>query len=75
MIAIEPTDRDWFTFLREGPIHREVNFWTPTPWRVSSLRDGDHFYFLLKAPVRKVGGMDASPLITNHSPIRDTQSM
>ena len=56
MIAIGLTDHDWFTFLREGPIHREVNFWTPTPWGVSSLRDGDHFYFLLKAPVRKVGG-------------------
>ena len=56
MIAIGLTDHDWFTFLCEGPIHREVNFWTPTPWGVSSLHDGDHFYFLLKAPIRKVGG-------------------
>lgn len=56
MIAIGLTDHDWFTFLREGPIYGEVNFWTPTPWGVSSLRDGDHFYFLLKAPVRKVSG-------------------
>ena len=35
---------------------RFVNFWTPTPWGVKGLRKGDRLYFMLKAPVRKIGG-------------------
>lgn len=56
MIAIGLTDLDWFTMLKSGLLRSVVNFWTPTPWNFSSLREGEHFYFLLKAPVRKIGG-------------------
>lgn len=56
MLAIAPTDQDWFDLLRERPGFRLVNFWTPTPWGVRGLRGGDRLYFMLKAPVRKIGG-------------------
>jgi putative restriction endonuclease len=56
MIAIAPTDLDWFEVLREELPAPEINFWTPTPWNISRLRQGDRFYFLLKAPYRKIGG-------------------
>ncbi len=56
MLAIGLTDLDWFDALSSGPVWHEVNFWTPTPWSVRALHDSDRFYFLLKAPVRKVGG-------------------
>jgi putative restriction endonuclease len=56
MIAIANTDLDWFEVLSEGPPTPEINFWTPTPWNISGLELGDKFYFLLKAPYRKIGG-------------------
>lgn len=56
MFAIAPTDLDWFERLRSAPTGRFVNFWTPTPWGVKGLRKGDRLYFMLKAPVRKIGG-------------------
>ncbi len=56
MIAIAPTDLDWFSRLRSAPTPAQVNFWTPTPWNVRGLSPGDRFYFLLKAPIRKIGG-------------------
>lgn len=56
MIAIAPTDLDWFKFLSEDLSTRVINFWTPTPWNVKQLDEGDKFYFLLKSPVRKIGG-------------------
>jgi putative restriction endonuclease len=56
MFAIAPTDHDWFERMRDGPIGRIVNFWTPTPWNVKGLQPGDRLYFMLKAPVRKIGG-------------------
>jgi putative restriction endonuclease len=56
MFAIAPTDLDWFDRIRTGPIDRIVNFWTPTPWNVRGLRTGDRLYFMLKAPIRKIGG-------------------
>jgi putative restriction endonuclease len=56
MIAVAPTDHDWFRLLRnEGP-HRTVNFWTPTPWNIRGLEEGDRFYFMRKAPIREIGG-------------------
>lgn len=55
MIAIAPTDLEWFRQLRASP-HKVVNFWTPTPWNLRQLKPGDAFYFLLKAPYRKIGG-------------------
>ena len=56
MIAIAPTDLDWFELLRGELPTAEINFWTPTPWNISRLEQGDRFYFLLKAPYRKIGG-------------------
>src|SRR5215217_3449255 len=56
MIAIAPTDLDWFELLSGEPPASEINFWTPTPWNISRLEQGDRFYFLLKAPLRKIGG-------------------
>jgi putative restriction endonuclease len=34
----------------------KLNFWTPTGWNVGKLEKGDRLYFLLKAPIRKIGG-------------------
>ena len=56
MFAIAPTDVDWFLALRQGSPGRMVNFWTPTPWHVKGLHPGDRLYFMLKAPIRKIGG-------------------
>ncbi|MCX4139339.1 HNH endonuclease [Paraburkholderia sp. SEWSISQ10-3 4] len=56
MFAIAPTDLDWFERLRAAPTGRSVNFWTPTPWGVKGLGAGNRLYFMLKAPVRKIGG-------------------
>jgi putative restriction endonuclease len=56
MFAISPTDIDWFYFLREVGYNSEINFWTPTPWNISKLSEGDKLYFMLKSPIRKIGG-------------------
>jgi putative restriction endonuclease len=56
MFAIATTDLDWFFDLRAGATGRVVNFWTPTPWHVKGLHLGDRLYFMLKAPIRKIGG-------------------
>ena len=56
MFAISPTDIDWFKFLRNEGLNTEINFWTPTPWNVSKLESGDRLYFMLKSPIRKIGG-------------------
>jgi len=56
MFAIAPTDLDWFDRIRTGPTGRIVNFWTPTPWGVRGLRSDDRLYFMLKAPIREIGG-------------------
>lgn len=54
--AIAPTDLGWFDHLRGGPPLTIINFWTPTPWGVQGLKLGDRLYFMLKAPIRKIGG-------------------
>lgn len=56
MIAIAPTDHEWFALMREESVHDVINFWTPTPWNVRQLEEGDRFYFMRKAPIRKIGG-------------------
>src|SRR5262245_11208858 len=56
MLAEAPTDQDWFEQLRGLPGFNEVNFWTPTLWGVRGLEPGDRFYFMLKHPIRKIGG-------------------
>jgi putative restriction endonuclease len=56
MFAMAPTDLDWFEQLQTGNPCDFVNFWTPTDWKVKGLSGGDRLYFMLKAPIRKVGG-------------------
>ncbi len=56
MIAIAPTDHDWLENLTAELSPSVVNFWTPTPWNLTRLSEGDRFHFLLKAPYRKVAG-------------------
>lgn len=57
MFAIAPTDLNWFQQLRIEGVHGDViNFWTPTPWNISRLKKGDKLYFMLKSPIRKIGG-------------------
>lgn len=54
--AIAPTDEEWFLHLRENQLTNQVNFWTPTPWNVKGLKKGERLYFMLKSPIRKIGG-------------------
>ncbi|MCK8826596.1 hypothetical protein MWH25_02380 [Natroniella acetigena] len=61
MIAIAPTDLDWFNFLRMRLDIKVINFWTSTPWNIRKLEEGDKFSLMLKSPIRKkdeeVGGV------------------
>ena len=54
--AIANTDLGWFETLKRESLGRTVNFWTPTPWNISGLNRGDRLYFMLKTPIRKIGG-------------------
>ena len=54
--AISVTDLDWFATLKRESLGSEINFWTPTPWNVTRLARGEPWYFMLKSPVRKIGG-------------------
>ena len=57
MFAVAPTDLDWFSQLRREGIKGDViNFWTPTPWNINRLEVNSKLYFMLKSPVRKIGG-------------------
>src|SRR4029453_18533602 len=51
-----PTDINWFLLLRDFHDFDEINFWTPTPWNIKQLKDGDRLYFMLKDPIRRIGG-------------------
>lgn len=50
------TDLDWFKVLRTIPLDGLVNWWTPTDWSLKSMHKGERWYFLLKSPIRKIGG-------------------
>ncbi len=55
--GIAPTDLNWFSQLRNHSFNQSlVNFWTPTPWNIKRLKKGDFLYFMLKSPIRKIGG-------------------
>jgi putative restriction endonuclease len=56
MFAISPTDNNWFKFLKDNDFNSFINFWTPTPWNIKKLKPGDKWYFLLKSPIREIGG-------------------
>lgn len=55
-IAIANTDYEWFNLLKNNEYTEDVNFWTPTPWKIKGLNKGDIFYLFLKSPHRKIGG-------------------
>lgn len=56
MYAISTTDYDWFDFLKGVELNSYVNFWTPTPWNIRKLKDSERWYFMLKSPIREIGG-------------------
>jgi putative restriction endonuclease len=56
MFAIAATDNDWFASLQQSPPPRIVNFWTPTQWGVRRLPPGARLFFMLKSPIRLIGG-------------------
>lgn len=56
MFAISPTDKNWFDYLKNEGFNSKVNFWTPTPWNIKNLKSGNKLYFMLKSPIRKIGG-------------------
>lgn len=56
MFAISPTDNNWFYFNKSLSQSNSINFWTPTPWNVRRLKPGDRLYFMLKSPIRLIGG-------------------
>lgn len=56
MFGIATTDNTWTEVLNSFNLRSKVNFWTPTPWNIKSLNRGDRLYFMLKAPIRKIGG-------------------
>jgi hypothetical protein len=56
MFALAPTDIDWFLNIRSVPGGPKANFLTPTPWSIKGWKPGDRLYFLLKSPIRKIGG-------------------
>lgn len=51
--------------LTDAP-QSKVNFWTPTPWRVK-LPSGSRWGFMLKAPVRRIGGFGTLVAYEEHT--------
>lgn len=49
------TDLRWHAQLLETAPEGLVNFWTPTLWK-PKLGAGSRLYFMLKSPVRRIGG-------------------
>lgn len=68
MFAISPTDNTWFGYLKDNELSSYVNFWTPTPWNTKGLKEGDRFYFMLKSPIRKIGGFGEFAAYENITP-------
>ena len=56
MYTISNTDLRWFNTHRSSSLTPTVNFWSPTPWNVRSIEEGSRIYFMLKHPVRLIGG-------------------
>ena len=54
--VVAVTDNLWFYQLKTSNDLNEINFWTPTPWNPRQLTKGDKWFFLLKAPIRKIAG-------------------
>ena len=54
MIAIAPTNLNWFRQVSRELSASAINFWTP--WNIIRLGQGDGIHFLPQAPLRKIGG-------------------
>ena len=76
MFAISPTDINWYLQLKNeiSSENELVNFWTPTPWNVRQLQKGDKFYFMLKSPIRKIGGLGIYQEYKNMLPLEAWQA-
>ena len=57
MFIVAITDSEWVQELKkiDSKPEKEINFWTPTPWKVK-FDYGTDFFFFLKSPVRKICG-------------------
>jgi putative restriction endonuclease len=55
MFTLAVTTLRWHEYFLSNPPEGLVNFWTPTLWR-PRIEAGSRFFFLLKSPVRKIGG-------------------
>ena len=53
---VAPTDHGWYQFLRARPEISEVNFWKPSGRRFAAIREGEPFFFKVKAPYDAIGG-------------------
>ena len=56
MYYIGVTDPRWHEFLTLHGTPATANFWTPTLWRPAALEPGARWLFMLKSPIRKIGG-------------------
>lgn len=56
MYIIAPTDLNWFEYLKENHTTGDVNFWTPTPWRIRNIVPGTKWYFKKKGPGNLICG-------------------
>ena len=56
MFVISPTDLNWFNFIKDNYIAGYVNFWTPTPWKISNLPIGSKWYFKKKGGGKLICG-------------------
>jgi putative restriction endonuclease len=70
MIALSPTDNNWFNFLRKQAYVPLVNFWTPTDWEIHNINKGDYWYFVLKGsePSKIDGGrrvLEYKPMVAS----------
>lgn len=55
MFTLAVTDLRWHASHLSNPPSGPVNFWTPTLWK-PKLEKGSKLFFMLKAPIRKLGG-------------------
>lgn len=55
MFAVTTIDQALFERLRASGL-RDVVLWVPTPWNPTNLERGSTLSFMLKAPIRRIGG-------------------
>ena len=53
---VAPTDQRWYQYFLARPGIGEVNFWRPGSATFAALREGEPFFFKLKAPHNAIGG-------------------